>query len=548
MKRMTKLLSAFLAAMLLLSCCSALAAEDDSILTEPGTYPIVTEPVTLTAYVQGRADHEFFKYLEEKTGVHLDIVTSVEDPTESVQKRNVIMNGDYPDIFLGGFYDGFYPADVTKYGMEEEIIIPVEGMIDDYTYWYKQLRDENPAYFAGTVASDGHVYGFVEWRQGSDIWANSKTYVNTKLLEQTGKEMPTTVDEFIDLLRAFKALGDDIIPWSATTISTFGAYLVESYLPMDMIVNTCTSITEDNTVVYGATQDAFREALKVMHDLYAEGLIDPAAFTADYDTGKAMSAQGNIGVFEVQNLSCIQNEDPETYNNYRLMLPVKGPEGVQYTSTVSPLNYSAVIFGAISDTCEHPEVAARWLDCFYDPEVTYTKTFGLEGIGWDWNTDESRKSIDGSTLTIVRHTQSESGLSDEEWAVKGPFGDTAPSNKTYKVWDGSKELYEGDELYTNNVYMATRSYYEAKELEPYFHKALPCRVYIPDSAKFDSELAELWSYFLSAYSEFIMGTRDPYDDAQWEAYKKDLEALGVEDYIEQWNIGMQNWLANGGAF
>lgn len=71
-----------------------------SLLTEPGTYPVVTEPVTLKVmimskpYIEDYNTNDFTKYIEELTGIDLEIeAVSYED---SQEKINLAMSGgDY---------------------------------------------------------------------------------------------------------------------------------------------------------------------------------------------------------------------------------------------------------------------------------------------------------------------------------------------------------------------------------------------------------------------------------------------------------------------
>ena len=51
-----------------------------------------------------------------------------------------------------------------------------------------------------------------------------------------------------------------------------------------------------------------------------------------------------------------------------------------------------------------------------------------------------------------------------------------------------------------------------------------------------AERAELGTlineYVMASATEFVLGVRDINDDAQWEAYLNELDAMGLEHYIE----------------
>ena len=56
--------------------------------------------------------------------------------------------------------------------------------------------------------------------------------------------------------------------------------------------------------------------------------------------------------------------------------------------------------------------------------------------------------------------------------------------------------------------------------------------FVPEEARRLAEInTDLNSYVQNSLAEFVTGVRDPNDDAQWEAYLNELEALGYEEYI-----------------
>ena len=98
------------------------------VLNDGGTYPVVKEgKLELSVFtmsmpnVQDFATNDFTKFLEEKTGIHINFVTAGRDEYE--EKLNLLLqSGDYPDVILGG------APNLAKYGVKEGVIIP----LDDY--------------------------------------------------------------------------------------------------------------------------------------------------------------------------------------------------------------------------------------------------------------------------------------------------------------------------------------------------------------------------------------------------------------------------------
>ena len=117
------------------------------------------------------------------------------------------------------------------------------------------------------------------------------SFINKKWLDFLGLEMPTTVDEFEQVLIAFRDNADaiksefgiegDIIPMSCIVnngdqdpsilINGFG----EGYGDADK--DRHIAVTDDLKVICAATQQGYREGLDWLHKLYSETSLTPNA-------------------------------------------------------------------------------------------------------------------------------------------------------------------------------------------------------------------------------------------------------------------------------
>ena len=132
------------------------------------------------------------------------------------------------------------------------------------------------------------------------------SFINTAWLDYLGLEMPTTVDEFEDVLIAFRDnaadlkaefnIEGDIIPMSCIMndgdqdpcilINGFG----EGYGDPDR--GRHIAVTNDKEVICVANTEGFKEGIAWLHELYAKGLIDPEAFTQEWSTYVAKGKSG----------------------------------------------------------------------------------------------------------------------------------------------------------------------------------------------------------------------------------------------------------------
>lgn len=175
------------------------AEEASGLLTEPGTYPIVTEPVTLKImimskpYIEDYNTNDFTKYIEDLTGIDLEIeAVSYED---SQEKINLAMSGgDYPDVFMT------LEPDVVKYGVKEGMLLPLDGMIEaNMPNFMANASDK----LNSIRQSDGKIYGLPSINEAYHVLYGNKMWMNSFKLNEMGAKAPTTTQELYDVCKAY---------------------------------------------------------------------------------------------------------------------------------------------------------------------------------------------------------------------------------------------------------------------------------------------------------------------------------------------------------
>ncbi|MBQ6803743.1 MAG: hypothetical protein IJP04_03710, partial [Clostridia bacterium] len=205
------------------------------------------------------------------------------------------------------------------------------------------------------------------------------------------------------------------------------------------------------------------------------------------------------------------------WTDYELLAPLTGPAG--YCGTPFRDENTIIFRGFITTACEDPVLAIKWLDYWYSPEgMDWTNYGGPEGVGYEW-VDEP--AINGNAKSINNWEEPENNNLPMSYGV--PF-------------------IQSEETYTNYA-MSTADNVNGTFLLPrkhiYTEKAVPQN--IPDvvwcqDLDLVAERAELGTlineYVMASATEFVLGVRDINDDAQWEAYLNELDAMGLEHYIE----------------
>ena len=181
--------------------------------------------------------------------------------------------------------------------------------------------------------------------------------------------------------------------------------------------------------------------------------------------------------------------------------------------------------------CENPEAVFRMIDhYFYDDYWNMYRFHGPEGTGWDY-AEEGAKNVFGGTATYVINQLS----SDESDALVTANGFApGPQADLAEFRAASLPYVEGDALYQPENY-EQRIALDTMDLLNYIPDwNLQYSVFIdPENANEYADIqTNLNSYIRSATVQFIMGDRDPNNDADWETYLSELDGYQIDRYLE----------------
>ena len=178
-----------------------------------GTLPIVKdpgkmEPITIAVVIGADSsvptkDKEMTKKITEETGIPIEWQEIPADG--SAEKINLMLtSGEYPDVFWNGI-----SSDMAVQYSDQDIFVPTEDLIDQYAPKLAQIFKDHPQYKQGSTTPNGHSYGFpyIEEMHGL-VLTPGPFMINKAWLDKVGKQMPATVEEFVDCMRAFKEAGD----------------------------------------------------------------------------------------------------------------------------------------------------------------------------------------------------------------------------------------------------------------------------------------------------------------------------------------------------
>lgn len=535
---------------------AAKAAEDLDNFNLDGTLPIVKDaskmdPIKIAVIptadsVVPTAEKVLIKQLMEETGIPIEWI---EIPSAgSSEKINLMLaSGDYPDAFWGGI-----TPDMAVQHSEAGIFIPTEDLLEQYTPRLMEVFEKHPEYRKEATAPDGHIYGIpgITEKRGLDL-TPGPFLINKNWLDQVGLEVPTTVEEFADALRAFKEAGDlngnganDEVPYSLlfgddTEWTLFPAdsfyYFTGAFGMMDTVCANNSKANHlrliDDKIVFAATDDGFRATCDYFHELYAEGLIDPDSFSsADVLRSKISQDIPIVGAFQVWGVADIFT-DPEIREQYVTLPRLEGPAGKGGTI----VNYNATVGGcrlAITDKCKYPEVLAAMANYVMNPEISAQMGWGA--IGYGYVKDENgylHSNLDENGDVI---------LVDGYQYYSEMVNNTTPRGAPGIILDEYFDTIMDYPWDAAPIVEAQMEGGKAELLEEY--DSIPMIIMTADE---NTILSRICTTIDNIVDEFQMNSvLNGTDDASWEKFKQDLEAAGVNDLVSTYQGAYDRYLAN----
>lgn len=468
-----------------------------------------------------------FKRLQEKTNVEIEWTAIQGDQWGDKITLNMANPKTLTDfIFTAGFGD----SDLLKYA-DQGIIIPLEEYIDAYMPNLSAVFEKYPEYRTMSTDSEGHIWALPWIEQlGSGKTAiqtiDNMSFINKKWLDFLGLEMPTTVDEFEQVLIAFRDhaselqaefnIDGSIIPMSCIVndggqdpcilINGFG----EGYGDADK--GRHIAVTDDLKVICSATQQGFKDGIAWLHSLYEQGLIDPEAFTQEWSTYVSKGKSGRYGVcfsWDVANIDNLQDwvPLPALTADTRNITPQNG-------SFTSGYDRGRCVVTAVA---KNPALVCAWLDQMYDPFQSPQNNWGTYGEDDDFDIFELGENENG-----------------EEMLKHAPLGDASPVEvREAEAVGGPLAIL--DEYYGVYVTCPDDAQYRLDWIKDYYTPDMNTKYVYPnvfmsqeDTEELSNLQADIQKTINANKSDWIM---NGFTDADWDKYLKDLDAYGLQDYL-----------------
>lgn len=501
-------------------------------------YPITSEEITVTAagpMPSGCEDWTQLAVIEEyakRLGIRLDCELFQTDWETQLTLK--VAGDELPDLLMGA---GMNVSDVNEWGGE--------GYFLDLSK-YLDLMPNLSAYFeeypemkAYCTTSEGNIYGLP--RMKVDMTDRlTRSFINRQWLENLNLEVPTTLDEYYDVLVAFKEQdangnGDpnDEVPLLFT--SPTGGYdaIEKTFLDAFGIFTSdpkyILQADENNKVELANISDTYKEYLKFMNKLYEEELMEQEAFTI---TGEEITTRQQDDIYG--SMGCgsapfvMANKDISYDANWVALSGLTTdihPE--RETSIASPVQNSILV--AVNANTQYPEAMARFLDYFYTDEGIISAVRGYEGVTFDWVEDEMLG------VEVPEMKTPDGYSSGEEFRYKGAVLNESlnlveKNADRQAMFDATKEVLD-DPAFVEKYGWASLVISAFKTEGITGVDAYPVVSYTSEEIEQRNAVhKDITTYLEQAKAQFITGELDVEKD--WDTYVSTVEQMNLEQLME----------------
>ena len=479
-----------------------------------------------------------YKRLEEKTNVHVNWKSIQSDQWGDKIALEMANIKTLPEFISPA---GLGDADILKYA-KQGVIIPLEQyIVPELMPNLCKVFEQAPEYKDMCADENGHIWT-LPWIEQLGVGKTAiqtignMPFINTAWLDFLGLKMPTTVDEFEQVLIAFRDNADalkkefnidgDIIPLACIVnggnedcrvlCNGFG----EGYGDPDDWRHIV--ITDDKQVICAATTQGWRDGVEWLHKLYTENLFDPDAFTQEWSTYVAKGKSGRYGVcfcWDVANIVGLTMADIQNGTAGWAPLPMLKADTVNLTPNTGSLTsgFDRGRGAVVTVNAKNPALICAWLDQMYDPIQSPQNNWGTYG------------EDDGFDIFVM-------GTNDkgEPMLQHADLGDHSPVEvREAEMVDGPLAVL--DSYYGVYVTCPDDALYRLNWIKDIYTPDMHTKYVFPnvlmssdDTKEISNLLADIDKCIETARANAIM---NGFTDADWDKLQSDLQAYKLDQLL-----------------
>ncbi|NJD02731.1 MAG: extracellular solute-binding protein [Ruminiclostridium sp.] len=493
--------------------------------------------------------------INETLRINLTFKTAFLD--EYIQKMQLaIQAGNASDIMIFPVNSSNANADVLyNKGVEEGLFIDIGEYVSKDPKRYAALdlvmKDpvwkminyvDNSGEAEKTVAGHGLVY-----RKN----VMGAPFINMRVLKPLGLSVPTTFDEFVNVLRAIKKGNPKVIPFSYNSNKgTSITYDIEQLFYATHGTGVLQLVPDEQGYFHDySTSDKTKEVTKLFVDLYKEGLIDKEIMTKEAWSNYDDFAMGKTAIVTVVGPALYAGE----FDNYKKYFPdatiedvqvpeppIVGPAGTGMTYNTAMRPTTRIV---VSKASKNADRALDFVNYMYSDAGQRTIWYGVEGV--HYKLDASGNITDFNLNEYLKDTgeiyYSTSNAKRADWA---PFSYVIAMGRYLQIekeGSFSEALKKGIDLAPERTENTPQVEYLNKALEIYYDKAFtdnpPYVAFVkmsPAEEKLKSKLNDIRKKW---FVPFLIGEKDL--EKEWANYVQEMNDAGIVEYEKAYNQKVQ---------
>jgi putative aldouronate transport system substrate-binding protein len=325
------------------------------------------------------------KYVSEKTGVSLNLITPSGDETEKL--NSMIETGKLPDFITLSSQDYGY-----KRIIQSGLALPLDKLSEQYDAYFMKVADKQKLEWYRQ--SDGSVYCYPNFsspvtdfdKYKEEKPSNQTFLVRKDIYEALGKPDMRTPEGFLSALeRAKKEFptvdGHELIPIAFHEFNDYGNLSLDSILPNFLDIP-----REENGIIYDKNIDKeYIVWLKTLRAANERGLLSKEIFVDKRAQIEEKITEGRYFAMLYQS-SDMSAQQLELYSRdkNKVYMAIDGPSNSKLEQPkLAGDSISGWTVTLISKSCKDPKRAINFLSYLISEEGNKDLYLGIKGLTWD---------------------------------------------------------------------------------------------------------------------------------------------------------------------
>lgn len=503
------------------STVEAASVEEETVELGTVTYPLEADGATLTYWLpwmpalsqcySSYSEHPAYAAAEEYTGVPVEYI-SCSMESAATEFNLMIASGSSYDILSSAatYYNGGVAA-----GVRDGVLLDLTDLMAEYVpdYYKEFITNEKWVKYATT---DDETIGAIYSFNAVELGLSEGNFIRQDWLDDLGLDTPVTVDDYHDVLTAFKSNYNISDPFMLS--SNLASDLSYAFGSGNFNVDDASNLSfylEDGKVVCCFTSDNYKEYIGTLAQWFKEGLIGGDFFNRSSEmadsanTSVVLGGQAGIWTTVMNNLEDYPKQAADPNFQCAALADALGSDGEKLTFYDDDPGSAGN--ASISADSDNWELALNWLNFWSTEQGLMLARYGVEGVSYTMEngepvyTDVIYNNPDGFIFQLARIMY------------------CAASVPTF----GDPRIIR-DNVYSDNVIACTEVWESAYgSSESNISDAVTMTT--EESDEFYGKYTDIGTYAQTELLRFVVGDNSM---DQWDTFVDTCKSMGIDDCVE----------------